>query len=82
MQSATCKQKQIEMNRLRTRRCLLNILWTLFYTSIVGYFFFMNVVTFQKNSIEKIVIYLNESQNTTNANVSAYFDKIVRFYNI
>ena len=40
----------------------------------------MNVVTFQKNSIEKIVIYLNESQNITHANVSTYFDKIVSFY--
>ena len=46
----------------------------------MGYFFFMNVVTFQKNSIEKIVIYLNESQNITHANVSTYFDKIVNFY--
>ena len=76
--AVTCsKQKQTEMNRLRTRRCLLNILWTLFYTSIVGYFFFINMETFQKDSIEKTVIFLNESQNITHANVST---KIVSFY--
>ena len=70
-QAVTCsKQKQIEMNRIRTRRCLLNILWTLFYTTIVGYFFFMNMVAFQKNTIEENVIYLNESENVTHANVS------------
>ena len=63
----------------------MNILWTLFYTTIVGYFFFMNLVTFQKNSIEKIVIYLNESHNVTNANVSKimpFFHNLVYISNV
>lgn len=46
----------------------------------MGYFFFINMETFQKDSIEKTVIFLNDSQNITHANVSTYLHKIVSFY--